>query len=268
VLVVIAVSAFLSSRSDNEVATGTTGPSTTASAASSTTPTTVASGPFQYGTGACPPAEGSPTPVLEFSAAPMQCIDPAKSYTATFETSAGTVKVSLDTVRTPGTANNFVVLSKYGYYNGTQLFRVAKSIDIVQGGAPHTNSSSDPGPGYTIPDEGGKFTYMPGQLVMARTPQPNSAGAQFFFSTGPKTANLDGQGTYVVFGTVTDGLDVVQKIVASAPDSQGDSAPNPPVTVSKVTITEDSTPPTSAPTPAAAGAAGGATPSSPVTPAG
>ena len=90
----------------------------------------------------------------------------------TFQTSAATT-------RTPGTTNNFIQLAGYDYYNGTKLFRTDTSIGIIQGGAAKTNSASDPGPGYTISDEGGKFTYQPGQLVMARTSGPNSAGSQF-----------------------------------------------------------------------------------------
>lgn len=246
--VLIGISAYFNNRSKNEVATGSSAPSTTSALGSTTT--SIANGPFQYGTGPCPPEGGSPQPVLTFSTAPMLCIDPAKSYTATFDTTAGTVKVSLDTVRTPGTANNFVVLGRYGYYNGTKIFRTDTSIDILQGGAPHDNSASDPGPGYTIPDEGGKFTYQPGQLVMARTQGPNSAGAQFFFSAGPKTANLDNDGSYVVFGNVTEGLDVLQKVLATNVDTGGGlgGAPNPPVTVNSVTIAESNTPATPAPT--------------------
>ena len=103
----------------------------------------------------------------------------------------------------------------YGYYDNTKLFRTDTSIGIIQGGAPHTNSAADTGPGFTIPDEGGPFTYKPGQLVMARTNQPNSAAAQFFFTVDDNASKLDGAGTYVVFGTVTQGLDVLEKILAS-----------------------------------------------------
>ena len=112
-------------------------------------------------------------------------------------------------------------------------------------------SPSDEGPGYTIDDEGtfktdssgnltGPYRYQAGDLVMARTNAANSASAQFFFVTGSAAANLDSQGTYVVFGHVTSGLDVLQKI-ASGPtvqrtDGLGES-PSPAVTISKVTIT-------------------------------
>jgi cyclophilin family peptidyl-prolyl cis-trans isomerase len=71
---------------------------------------------------------------------------------------------------------------------------------------------------------------------MARTAEPNSAGGQWFFVTGPNGSNLDAQGTYVVFGEVTEGLDVAQAILAlSGPDGQ---TPTREVTLETVEITE------------------------------
>ena len=103
------------------------------------------------------------------------------------------------------------------------------------------NTGRSMGPGYTIPDEGGKFSYSTGDLVMARTAQPNSAGAQFFFVTGPKAAGLNSQGTYVTFGKVTQGLDIVQKILGlnqDDPSSGLGGAPKRVVTVKTITIAE------------------------------
>lgn len=194
---------------------------------------------FAYGSEDCPKADGSSPKTLTFNSAPKNCLTKGKSYTATLDTTAGKVVVDLDTTKTPGTANNFVFLSRFHYFDGTDLFRVAQSIDIIQGGSPHTQSNSDPGPGYTITDEGNTFTYKPGDLVMARTAEPNSAGGQFFFSTGTKTANLDSQGTYVVFGHVTEGLSILKEAVAGAKSApSGDETPDPKVTVKSVTITE------------------------------
>lgn len=187
---------------------------------------------FAYGTGECAPAEKPAEPVLEFDDAPQQCIDPEATYTATFETSKGTIEVLLDTATVPGTVNNFVNLARFGYYDGTPIFRADPSIEIIQGGGADNTSS----PGYTIPDEGIGFTYRAGDLAMARTQAPNSSGAQWFFVAGPKASNLDAAGTYVNFGTVTEGLDVVQEILALAgPDGQ---TPTEDVTLTSVTITE------------------------------
>jgi cyclophilin family peptidyl-prolyl cis-trans isomerase len=196
--------------------------------------------PLEYGTGECAPAEGVDEPVVDFDDAPQQCIDPTKTYTATFETTKGTLVVELDTERSPLTTNNFVNLARWGYYDGTDIHRVVASAGFVQGGSPKTQDAADPGPGYTIPDEGGPFTaedYVPGILAMARTAAPNSAGGQYFFlSNDGGTQALASYGTYTVFGRTTEGLELLEEIAQL--EVPGTEAPSEPVIVEKVTITE------------------------------
>lgn len=223
---------------------------TTTTVAPSTTVAPLKQATFTYGTTACPPTDGSAVRTLTFKAPPKKCLTDGKSYTATFDTSAGPVVVALDTTKTPGTANNFVFLASNKYYDGTTIFRANAGIDILQGGSPHTEDGSDPGPGYALQDEGkfntdatkGNYTYAPGDLAMARSSGPNSASAQFFFITGPNGKNLDAQGTYVVFGHVSQGLDILQKMVSTAKvtdASTQDGTPNPAVTVKTVTISSN-----------------------------
>lgn len=198
-----------------------------------------------YGTGTCPPAVGLDEPVIDFDAPFDQCIDPARTYTAEIETTEGTVTVELDTERTPLTTNNFVSLSRLGYYTDTDLFRTEASTGIIQGGSPHTQSNADPGPGYTIPDEGMPFApddYGPGTLAMARTAAPDSAGGQFFFLSAEGGRYLgdpaqlgDAAGTYAAFGEVTNGLDVLEAIAAL---DDGSGAPGEAVAITSVTISE------------------------------
>jgi cyclophilin family peptidyl-prolyl cis-trans isomerase len=210
-------------------------------AATSTTTTeaptpTTAPGATLTGDTPCPTVDGSAERTIKFEKAPTLCIDPTKTYTATFETSEGTVVAELDAETVPNTVNNFVVLSRYKYYDTSLLFRTDPSLDIIQGGG-ETNADN---PGYTIEDEGGKFTYSEGDLVMARTSAPDSAGGQFFFATGPNVSVLDEQGTYVVFGRVTEGLDVLKSVMDLHVDLNNGlgGAPSRPVTVVSVTITE------------------------------
>ena len=186
---------------------------------------------FDYGTGDCPP-DTVDEPVREFAGAPRLCIDPARTYTATFVTSEGDIVVELHADEQPGTVNNFVTLARFGYYDDTVIFRAEPASGLFQGGGLDNSSS----PGYTIPDEGSGFTYEPGTLAMARTAQPDSAGAQWFFTTDESASYLDQYGTFVVFGHVVDGLDVARDITAL-----GDSAgvPRREVRVETVEITED-----------------------------
>jgi cyclophilin family peptidyl-prolyl cis-trans isomerase len=215
---------------------------TTKASASTTAPAPKAA----YGSGACAPAAGVDKPVLTFDDAPKKCIDPAKTYTATIETSEGTVVVELDTDKTPITTNNFVNLARSGYFDNTKLFRTEAQTGIIQGGSPHTQDNSDAGPGYSIPDEGLPFTsadYKPGVIAMANA-GPGTAGSQFFFVSqaagsylGDPAAIGDSAGAYAVFGQTTEGLDVLQAI-SDLESSPGSGVPSKPVTIKSVTITE------------------------------
>ena len=200
----------------------------------------------------CPAVDGSSPRVIDFDGPHPMCIDPEARYVATFDTSEGEMRFELTASETPLTVNNFVTLARWGYYDDTLLFRTDPSIDIIQGGSPHTNDNRDPGPGYTIPDEPafdldpetggltGPYRYQPGQLVMARSAGSNSASAQFFLTTGPNASRLDGQGTYVVFGQTDDaGLAVAQSIIGlHEPGGALGGAPSRDVTVHSVTIEE------------------------------
>ena len=201
----------------------------------STIPVTTTPGVTITGDTKCPATDGSEPRATKFEKAPPMCIDATKKYTATFDTTEGLIVVALDTEKTPKTVNNFVTLSRYKYYDGTVIFRTDTSIDIIQGGG-LTNTED---PGYTIEDEGSGYKYVEGDLAMARTGEPNSAGGQWFFVAGPKASALDGQGTYVNFAKVTEGLDVVKKILGlSAGSGQLGGAPSRNVVINNVTITE------------------------------
>lgn len=225
--------------SDKDSATNSDNSTTTEFTGDGTAPPAEDEVALDYGTGECPPVEGSEEPVLHFDDAPQKCIDLNKAYTATFDTSLGEIVVELDTKRTPITTNNFVVLSRYGFYNNTDIHRVVATAGFVQGGSPNTQDSADPGPGYTIPDEGGPYTaedYVPGILAMARTAAPNSAGGQFFFLAHEGgTEALASYGTYAVFGKTTKGLDVLEKMAGL---DDGMESPTEQILLKSVTITE------------------------------
>ena len=251
----IAVLAFLQRDDDSETVAASSEPSATDVATddpeAEPAPEPASEPPASEPATGCPAADGSSGRVIDFDGPQPVCIDPEARYVATFDTSEGEMRFELTASDTPLTVNNFVALARWGYYDDTLLFRTDPSIDIIQGGSPHTNTPSDPGPGYTIPDEPafdldpegqlkGPYRYQPGQLVMARSAGPDAASAQFFLTTGPNTARLDSQGTYVVFGSTDDaGLAVAQSIIGlHEPGGSLGGAPSRDVTVHSVTIEE------------------------------
>ncbi len=134
-------------------------------------------------------------------------IDPSKKYTATIETNRGMVVLDLFAAQAPRTVNNFVSLARDGYYDGVTFHRVIKDF-MIQGGDP--TGTGRGGPGYTFKDEfDPKLKHdKPGILSMANA-GPGTNGSQFFITHVP-TPWLDGKHT--VFGQVTTGQDVVNKI--------------------------------------------------------
>ncbi len=143
----------------------------------------------------------------QYSAAPSVSIDPAKNYTATIETTRGTIVVDLFPKDAPKTVNNFVFLAKDGFYNGTVFHRVIPDF-MIQGGDPTGTGTG--GPGYRFEDEtkGNPRKHQKGSLSMANA-GPNTNGSQFFI-THVATEWLNGKHT--VFGQVRTGQDVVDSV--------------------------------------------------------
>lgn len=131
----------------------------------------------------------------------------AKKLTAILHTEKGDVTVSLNSDQTPITVNNFVSLAKKGFYNKTIFHRVIKGF-MIQGGDPKGDGTG--GPGYKFDDEPFTGEYTRGTVAMANA-GPNTNGSQFFImhADNPLPKN------YVIFGKVTKGLDVVDKIAES-----------------------------------------------------
>jgi peptidyl-prolyl cis-trans isomerase B (cyclophilin B) len=143
----------------------------------------------------------------QYSSPPQMSIDANKSYTATFETSRGTIVVDLFPKEAPNTVSNFVFLARDGFYNGTKFHRVIPDF-MIQGGDPEGTGRG--GPGYKFADEfkGNPHKHQRGSLSMANA-GPNTNGSQFFI-THIKTDWLDGKHT--VFGQVRSGQEVVDSV--------------------------------------------------------
>ncbi len=156
-------------------------------------------------------------------------IDVAKRYTATIETTLGTIVVALDAINAPSTVNNFVFLAGYHYYDGIIFHRIIKGF-MCQGGDPTGTGSG--GPGYRFNDEPVKQRYQIGSLAMANA-GPNTNGSQFFLITGQSGVQLPPQ--YNHFGQVVKGLDVIDAMQNVDTDRQDRPREN--VVITSVTIT-------------------------------
>jgi peptidyl-prolyl cis-trans isomerase B (cyclophilin B) len=118
----------------------------------------------------------------------------------------GEIKIEFFPEDAPKTVENFVTLTNKGFYDGLTFHRVEPNF-VVQGGDPKGNGTG--GPGYKIKAEFNKQQHLRGAVAMARSNDPDSAGSQFYIVLAPAHF-LDGK--YTVFGKVTSGMDVVDKI--------------------------------------------------------
>ena len=151
----------------------------------------------------------------------MTSTDASGNEVAVIETTLGDIELELQNDIAPGHVKNFKDLAEKGFYDGTTFHRVIPGF-MIQGGDPNTKSDDRSthgmgGPGYTIKAEFSSTPHTRGVLSMARSQDPDSAGSQFFVVV-KDSSFLDNQ--YTVFGRVTKGMEVVDKIVSVPRDSK------------------------------------------------
>lgn len=171
---------------------------------------------------------------MNTSTAPAMSIDKAKKYQALMNTSEGIITIDLYADKTPITVNNFVTLSKSNFYNNTIFHRVIKDF-MIQGGDPKGDGTG--GPGYSFADEPFEGEYSAGTIAMANA-GPNTNGSQFFIMHKDNALPKN----YIIFGKVSDGMDVVNKIATSpvTVSPMGEqSKPVTPVNVKSIEIIEN-----------------------------
>ncbi|MBE7490188.1 MAG: peptidylprolyl isomerase [Planctomycetes bacterium] len=133
-----------------------------------------------------------------------------KKLQVRLDTEAGPIVLEFFPDRAHNHVHSFVQLARRGYYNGVSFHRIVPTF-VIQGGDP-TGSGSG-GPGYKLPAEFNEIPHDEGILSMARTPDPHSAGSQFFICLSREaTKSLDNQ--YTVFGRVVSGIEAVRAIGA------------------------------------------------------
>jgi cyclophilin family peptidyl-prolyl cis-trans isomerase len=231
-LILVAVGAFILFGGDDQ--TGAASPSVSAEPGTQTgtvtpeapVPETVACG------GKVPPKADKPKP--QFAGPPPLRIDPSHTYTATIETSCGTIEAELLAKTATEGVNSFIFLAQQGFYDGQTFHRIAKGY-VIQGGDPLGTGTG--GPGYQFPvttTEGITFD-TPGVLAYAHG-QVGGNGSQFFITLGAQPSLND---RYTIFGSVTKGQDVLDAIAAVptvAGPSGEPSQPTEAVYINSVTI--------------------------------
>lgn len=162
-----------------------------------------------------------------------------KTWIATVKTNCGNLQLELDGTKAPQTVASFLNLAKEGYWAPSPCHRLTtEGIFVLQCGDP--TGTGQGGPGYTFGVENAPkdMKYPTGTLAMARTQDPNSNGGQFFIVY--KDTELKDATGYTIFGKVTKGLDIVDKIAAGGlitPDPNG-GPPVHPISILSLSVTE------------------------------
>ena len=153
--------------------------------------------------------------------------------TAIIHTALGDITIELYNESAPVAAGNFAKLAGAHFYDGVVFHRIVPGF-VIQGGDP--TGTGRGGPGYTIQDETVVGEYERGIVAMARTPAPNSQGSQFFICLADLRDRLQKSGGYVIFGLVTSGMDVVDRIAAGPNSGSPNNQALEPVAMTSVEI--------------------------------
>ena len=216
---------------------------TPATAATPTTGATTAAGGLAAGqklAAGCTTPPALQTKPKTLTEVPDKATAAGKTFIATVKTTCGDLTFELDGAKAPQTVASFLNLAKQDYWAPSPCHRVTtEGIFVLQCGDPTGTGSG--GPGYTFgienaPKDG---KYPTGTLAMARTQDPKSNGGQFFITYKETQLPTTGGG-YTIFGKVTKGLDVVERIAAAKalPPNPTDGTPVSPISILSVDVTE------------------------------
>jgi peptidyl-prolyl cis-trans isomerase B (cyclophilin B) len=169
-------------------------------------------------------------------------VKPVKgTYTMTLDTSLGKIAAKVDGTKAACTVNSFKYLASKKFFNNTKCHRlVTEGIKVLQCGDPTGTGTGGPAYGFgneNVPKAGksGQATYKRGVIAMAHSSAPNSNGSQFFIVYGDSPLPAD----YTVFGQITQGMDVVDKVAkagAEPADQTGNTAPKKKIEIKDLTV--------------------------------
>jgi peptidyl-prolyl cis-trans isomerase B (cyclophilin B) len=228
VLVVVAGFIFLVSRLNNDTTPAAAGSPTTTPASTATTATVA---------GCTTPPE--PPASITTHSKPDKATAAGKTFTAVVTTNCGDITFELNGTEAPQTVASFVSLAKAGYFANSPCHRLTTSgIYVLQCGDPKGGTGTGPGYSFGIENAPKDGKYPKGTLAMARTTDPNSNADQFFIVYKDTDLSSVPEG-YSIFGTVTGGMDIVEKIAAAGVSGgTEDGAPAAPISILKVAVTE------------------------------
>jgi cyclophilin family peptidyl-prolyl cis-trans isomerase len=199
------------------------------------------------GANAPPPSASTPaSPGASTAACPTSQPDAlaaGRTRTVTITTALGRIGIKVEADLSPIATGNFVAFADCGFYDGVVFHRIVPGF-VVQGGDGQFGRATaidaarigQGGPGYTIKDEPVTATYRRGVVAMARTPDPDTQGSQFFIVLDDSAVtSLAMANNYAIVGTVGTGMDVVDAIAAAA---GGQENPTKPVVMTDVSVSQ------------------------------
>lgn len=236
-IVIIGGFVGLSSAMNNDNKTAASGPATAQASSQPTSPSAALAKPVA----GCVAPPAVPTDKRSASL-PDKKTAAGKTFIATVTTNCGVITMELYGTKAPQTVASFLGLAKSGYWVDSPCHRLTTATDgifVLQCGDPTGTGSGTPGYGFGVENAPADFVYPAGVLAMARTTDPKSNGGQFFIVYKQTTIN-DPTG-YSIFGKVTSGMDIVDKIAAAGahqPDATQNTAPLQPISILAVNVTE------------------------------
>jgi peptidyl-prolyl cis-trans isomerase B (cyclophilin B) len=215
----------------------------TASSGQAVTPATAPAGGHATSTSPSVPGCAAPPPVptdKRLRTLPNKSTAAGKTFIVTVTTNCGVITMELDGTKAPQTVASFLSLAKTRYWADSPCHRLTTAgIFVLQCGDPTGTGTGSPGYGYGVENAPANFTFPPGTLAMARSSDPKSNGGQFFI-VYKQTVLQDPVG-YSIFGKVTSGMDIVDRIAAAGAtpaDANQNTAPVQPISILTVDVTE------------------------------
>jgi peptidyl-prolyl cis-trans isomerase B (cyclophilin B) len=219
-----------------ETSTGTSSPASSTSGTTTSAPTPTATPSVLPG---CTQVPALQTTTKKMTSAPDIEAARGKTFVATVKTNCGNITIELHGDKAPAAVASFVLLAAQKYWEPSPCHRLtgdAEGLWVLQCGDP-TGTGAGPGPGYHFGVENAPADgkYPRGTVAMARTNDPNSNGDEFFLVYKDTTLPTSGGG-YTIFGTITSGMEIIDKIAAAGTSTADQTSPMGKISILSVSV--------------------------------